>query len=137
MDKGDKRGLILSPSMSFGIRAKRYLPLWDIVDIGFYPDKVENRKHIAQTEDNLKDYDVIVLGFANERHIPWARACMTAGVPFAILSYDNPQYAQRFAPHALFIATCFAPYNPGTDALFLSVFKTGRFSDNFPYTFDP
>ena len=130
-----RKGLILSPSKSFGIRAKRYLPLWDIIDIGFYPDKMKNREKIDQTEEKLKGYDVVVLGFANERHISWARACMRADVPFAILSYDNPQYAQRFSAQALFIATCFAPYNPGTDALFLSVFKTGRFSENFPYTF--
>ena len=135
MKQDDKKGLILSPSKSFGIRAKRYLPLWDIVDIGFYPDKHENRKRIEQIEKTLKAYDIIVLGFANERHISWARACMRADVPFAILSYDNPQYALPFAPHTLFIATCFAPYNPATDALFLSVFETGRFSENFPYAF--
>jgi beta-glucosidase-like glycosyl hydrolase len=135
MEKEEKKGLILSPSKSFGIRAKRYLPFWDIIDIGFYPDKYENRERVDQTREKLKEYDVIVLGFANERHIPWARACMKADVPFAILSYDNPQYAQRFAPHALFIVTCFAPYNPGADALFVSVFETGRFSHNFPYSF--
>ncbi len=135
LKKDEKRGLILSPSRSFGIRAKRYLPLWDIMDIGFYPDKIENRERVEQTREKLKEYDVIVLGFANERHISWARACMRAEIPFAILSYDNPQYAQRFSPHALFIATCFAPYNPGTDALFLSVFETGRFSRNYPYHF--
>jgi beta-glucosidase-like glycosyl hydrolase len=135
MMQADKKGLILSPSKSFGNRAKRYLPLWDIVEIGFYPDKAENSKRIEKIEQKLKSYDVIVLGFANERHISWARAIMRAEVPFAILSYDNPQYALQFAPHTLFIATCFAPYNPATDALFLSVFKTGRFSDNFPYRF--
>ena len=135
MVKEDMRGLILSPSKSFGVRAKRYLPLWDIIDIGFYPDKHKNIEMVSRTEKMLKEYDMVLLGFANERHIPWARACMRAGVPFGILSYDNPQYACRFIPHALFIVTCFSPYNPAAEALFISVFKTGRLNDHFPYDF--
>jgi beta-glucosidase-like glycosyl hydrolase len=131
----DKRGLILSPSTSFAIRAKRYLPLWDVLDIEFYPDKGENRERLASNRDRLAEYDFILLGFANERHIPWAWTCVREGIPFAILSYDNPQYALHFSSHALFMVTCFAPYNPGTDALFTTVFETGRFSGYFPYRF--
>jgi len=130
-----KKGLILSPSTSFAIRAKKYLPLWKLLDIGFYPDRVENREKVASTWEELKQYDFILLGFANERHIPWARACVQSGVPFAILSYDNPQYARTFTPSALFIVTCFGPYNPAAEALFISVFETGRFSEHFPYDF--
>jgi beta-N-acetylhexosaminidase len=133
--KEEKRGLILSPSKSFSIRAKRHLPLWDVIDIEYYPDKYENRVKINSVRDKLEEYDIALLGFANERHIPWAWACETAGLPFAVLSYNNPQYAIRFAPHALFIVTCFAPYNPATDALFSAVFETGEFCSNFPYEF--
>jgi beta-N-acetylhexosaminidase len=133
--RDNTRGLILSPSRSFAVRASRYLPGWELVDIGFYPEKEENWELIKASTDKLGEYDFILLGFANERHIPWARACVRAGTPYAILSYDNPQYALRFSSSAQLIVTCFAPYNPATDALFLSVFRTGRFLDHFPYDF--
>jgi beta-glucosidase-like glycosyl hydrolase len=129
------RGLILSPSTSFAVRAKRYLPLWDLLDIGFYPDKDENWKKLASTEEELNKYDFILLGFANERHMPWARACARSGVPYAILAYDNPQYARYYSSSALFIATCFGPYNPAAALLFEAVFKSGRFPGHFPYDF--
>jgi beta-glucosidase-like glycosyl hydrolase len=129
------RGLILSPSTSFAVRAKRYLPLFDLVDIGFYPDKQENWQKLVTTKNELRQYDFILLGFANERHMPWARECARSGVPYAILSYDNPQYARYYSSSALFIATCFGPYNPAAEMLFQAVFKTGSFPGHFPYDF--
>jgi beta-N-acetylhexosaminidase len=129
------RGLILSPSTSFAVRAKQYLPLFDLVDIGFYPDKQANWQKLVTTKNEFEQYDFILLGFANERHMPWAHACARSGVPYAILSYDNPQYARHYSSSALFIATCFGPYNPAAELLFQAVFKTGSFPGHFPYDF--
>jgi beta-glucosidase-like glycosyl hydrolase len=130
-----KKGLVLAPTKSFGIRVGRYLPGWDIIDIDYYPDRTANTRRIEEVRKNFKLYDLILLGFANERHVPWARACIQEKTPFAILSYDNPHYTSRFSPNALFIVTSFGPYNPAATALFRTVFVTGKFSENFPYKF--
>jgi hypothetical protein len=130
-----KKGLILAPTKSFGIRVGRYLPGWDVIDIDYYPERTANMQKIEEVRKIFNSYDLIILGFANERHIPWARACIREDTPFAILSYDNPHYAERFSSNALFIATSFGPYNPAASALFRTVFETGKFRSNFPYKF--
>lgn len=134
LEKGYK-GLFLSPTSDFSVLAKRYLPLWDIIEIGYLPDKEINFQKLNEMQEYLGNYDIIVIGFASERQIPWAQACVNKKIPFCILSIDNPSYTLRFANRALFIVTSFSPFRPAIDALFKSVFETGKFSGTFPYVF--
>ncbi|MGQ9614974.1 MAG: glycoside hydrolase family 3 protein [Spirochaetota bacterium] len=130
------RGLILSPTPDFSELSKKYLPMWDILEIGYLPDKEMNFKKLREVQDRLEKYDMIILGFASERQIPWAQACVDKNIPFCILSVDNPSYPLRYANRALFIAASFGPFHPAIGSLFKCVFDTGKFSGFFPYVFN-
>jgi beta-N-acetylhexosaminidase len=130
------KGLVLSPNSDFTDNVKKYLPDWEVLDIGSFPERVQNRKRAKETQHILKKYDIIVLGFTSIRQIEWAEACIHANIPFAILSINNPLTPMRFADQTLFLATSFGPHSPATDALYKNVFETGVFTGIFPYHFD-
>ena len=130
------RGLILSPTPDFSELSKKYLPGWEILEIGYLPDKEVNFKKLNEVQGKLEKYDMVILGFASERQIPWAQACVNKNLPFCILSIDNPAYPLRYTNRALFIAASFGPFHPAIDSLFKCVFETGKFSGSFPYVFN-
>lgn len=128
-------GLILAPTQEFSSLAKQHLTGWDIINIGYLPDRKKNMRNIQARKDQLRTYDIIILGLANERHSEWAQTCIEEEIPFGILSIGNPFSSSKFSKNALFIVASFDPYSPGLDALFTTVFKTGQFSGTFPYYF--
>ena len=130
------KGLILSPNSDFTDNVKKHLPDWEVLEIGSFPERQQNKKRVKETQFILKKYDIIVLGFTSIRQIEWAEACINENVPFAILSINNPLTPMRFADHTLFLATSFGPHSPATDALYKNVFETGVFTGLFPYHFD-
>ncbi len=132
---GGAKGLVLSPTSQFEELAMRYLPGWDIVNIYYMPNRRRNLYRLEQVEKKLDDYDIVVIGLANELQAPWATACAEKGIPFAVLSVDNPYAALPFATDALFIAASYSPYSPSIEALFEAVFATGRFPGRFPYLY--
>ncbi len=127
------KGLVLSPTSQFEELARRYLPGWDTINIYYVPNRRRNQNRLTQVEKKLKDYDIVVIGLANELQVPWARACVEKEVPFTVLSVDNPYEALPFAGDALFIAASYGPYSPSIEALFKAVFVTGKFPGRFPY----
>ena len=128
-------GLILAPTSKFADYVKKYLPTWNVINIGYFPERQQNKEDAKKVQQDLKNYDIILLGFATIRQIEWAEACIQENVPFGILSIYNPLVARQFAKEALFIVTSFGPHSPATDALFKNVFETGEFSGTFPYHF--
>jgi len=128
-------GLILSPTGKFTELAKEYLPGWDVINVGYFPNKRKNMRRLLLIRKRFKDYDRIILGLANERQVPWAEACINGKVPFGILSIGNPLIAAQFAQSALFIVTSFEPYSPAIDSMFNCVFLTGEFHGSLPYHF--
>jgi beta-glucosidase-like glycosyl hydrolase len=132
-EDGKKRGVIIAPTEGFARLAKSYLPSWDVVDIGYRPDKAENEKNIAAQRKKLRSSRMALLGLANDAHERWADACVEEKLPFFVLSIDDPFAAERCGDRALFVAACFGPHSPATDALFRSVFVTGEFKGRFPY----
>jgi len=133
--KNNLKGVILAPTRKFSSLAKDYFNNWDVIYIEFFPDRKKNRRRVNEVRNQLKSYDIAILGLANERQAEWAKACIEEKVQFGILSINNPFSAHIFAQNALFIVTSFDPYSPGLDALFTCVFKTGDFSGTFPYYF--
>ena len=129
------KGIILAPTEEFAYLAQSYLSGWDIVHIEYLPDRRSNNQKIDEVRPYLGYYDFAVLGLANLRQIEWAKMCVEEHTPFCILSINNPFSAYQFIKDAIFIAACFDPYRPGLDALFQSVFETGKFSGTFPYYF--
>ncbi len=132
---GGAKGLVLSPTSQFEELARRYLPGWDIINIYYMPNWRRNQNRLAKAQKKLKDYDIVVIGLANELQAPWAQACAKKEVPFAVLSVDNPYAALPFAADALFIAASYSPYSPSIEALFEAVFVTGKFPGRFPYLY--
>lgn len=132
---GGVKGLVLSPTSQFEELAKQYLPGWDIINIYYMPNRRRNQNRLAEVRKKLKNYDIVVIGLANELQAPWARACMEKEVPFAVLSVDNPYTAIPFVEDALFIAASYGPYSPSIEALFKAVFVTGEFPGRFPYLY--
>jgi beta-N-acetylhexosaminidase len=130
------KGLILSPNSDFTDNVIKYLPDWDVIDIGSFPERQYNKKRAKETQHLLKSYDMIVLGFTSIRQIEWAEACIQENIPFAILSINNPLTPMRFSDRTLFLATSFGPYSPATDALYKCTFETGEFMGVFPYDFN-
>ena len=128
-------GLILAPNQEFASLAKQHLIGWDLINIGYLPDRKKNRLNIQEKKDQLRSYDIIILGLANKRHSEWAQTCMEEEIPFGILSIGNPFSSSKYTKNALFIIASFDPYSPGLDALFTTAFKTGLFSGTFPYYF--
>ena len=128
-----KKGVILSPTEGFGGLAKKYLPDWDVVSIGYHPEEEKVGEKIAASKEKLSSYGIALIGFSGETHGEWVEACRDAKLPFFILSIENPFAAGRFSDQALFVVAAFGPNSPGTDALFSCVFVTGRFSGRFPY----
>jgi beta-N-acetylhexosaminidase len=129
------KGLILSPNSDFTDNVKKYLPDWNVIEIGSFPERQSNKKRAKETQHLLKNYDIIILGFTSIRQIEWAEACIEENVPFAILSINNPLTPMKFADQTLFIATSFGPHSPATDALYRCTFETGEFLGKFPYHF--
>jgi len=132
---GGVKGLVLSPTSRFEELAKRYLPGWDIINIYYMPNRKRNQNRLARVEKKLKDFDIVVIGVANELQVPWAQACKKKEVPFAVLSVDNPYAALPFAADALFAAASYSPYSPSIEALFDAVFVTGKFPGRLPYLY--
>lgn len=131
------RGVFLAPITRFEDLANRYMPSWDVIYIRYKPGRSENKKRIRRFTERLKQYDVVVIGMVNNRQAEWARTCIEQDIPFAILSMENPFFALEFQQDALFIGSCFSPYPPEPDALFASVFSTGKFEGSFPYSYEP
>ncbi|MFW6181147.1 MAG: glycoside hydrolase family 3 protein [Spirochaetota bacterium] len=131
------RGLILAPTVDFARLAERNLPGWDLLYIRYFPDPEQNAALLAENRGRLGGYDLVLLGMGTTRQSPWAEACAAAGVPFIILSINNPALAMPYASRALFAATSFEPYRPALDALFEAVFETGVFSRRLPYQQPP
>jgi beta-glucosidase-like glycosyl hydrolase len=127
------RGLVLAPTADFARLASRYLPGWDVLYIRYFPEPEGNAALLEENRGRLKSYDLVLLGMGTVRQKPWAAACAGAGVPFIILSINNPALAMPYASRALFAATSFEPYRPALDALFEAVFETGAFSRGLPY----
>jgi beta-N-acetylhexosaminidase len=127
------RGVFLAPSTRFVELANEYLGAWDVIYIRYNPDKKENERRMEMFREKLKGYDFVIIGMVNQRQAEWARLCVDEGIPFGILSTDNPFFALPFANHALFIASCFSNYGSEVDALFKCVFHTGEFEGTFPY----
>jgi beta-N-acetylhexosaminidase len=127
------KGLVLSPTWMFARQAARHLPGWDIIDIDYFPEYTPNRELLYRTKEKFGQYDVILLGMGTIRQRPWAWACRASGVPYFILSINNPGLAASYAGRSLFTATCFEPYHPALQALFTSVFATGAFAPGLPY----
>jgi beta-N-acetylhexosaminidase len=129
-----KKGVIIAPTEGFAKLAKSYLPSWDVVHIGYRPDKAENERRISDERKKLRYSDLALLGLANETQERWADVCVEEKLPFFVLSIDDPFAAKRYGDRALFVAACFGPHSPATDALFRSVFVTGEFKGRFPYS---
>jgi beta-N-acetylhexosaminidase len=127
------RGVFLAPSSRFVELANEYLGSWDVIYIRYNPDKMENERRMEMFREKLKGYDFVIIGIVNQRQAEWARLCEDEGIPFGILSTDNPFFALPFTDHALFIASCFSNYGSEVDALFECVFHTGEFEGTFPY----
>jgi hypothetical protein len=127
------KGVFLAPSTRFVELADKYLDAWDIIYIRYRPGKRENESRMQMHREKLKGYDFIMIGMVNERQAEWAQMCVDEGIPFGILSMQNPFPALPFTDDALFIALCFSPYSPEVDALFEGVFHTGEFGGTFPY----
>jgi hypothetical protein len=104
-----------------------------VIYIRYRPGKRENERRMRILRETLKEYDFVIIGMVNQRQAEWAQLCANEGIPFGILSMQNPFFALPFTDDALFIATCFSPYGPEVDALFESVFRTGKFEGTFPY----
>ena len=129
------RGVFLAPITRFRELAYQYFPSWDVFYIRYKPGRRENIRRIKQFRDQLREYDLVVIGMVNSRQAAWARVCVEEGIPFFILSMENPSFAMEFTEDALLIAACFSPYPPEPDALFDCVFRTGRFDGRFPYEY--
>jgi len=134
--KNKTKGVIISPSLTFEKLARHYLPSWDILTIDYYPEKEKNLIQLNNMKDVLASYEMVILGFANERQADWAEACVELNIPLVILSIDKPLFTRKFKDKALFIATSFAPYTPSIDALFTAVFETGDYKGIFPYFYN-
>jgi len=135
LEEKNLKGIVLAPTHEFAKLAREYLCTWDVLYIGYYPDRRKNRQMIEEHKKQLKSYDIVLLGIANERHAQWAQLCADENVPFCIFSIADPFSAWAYADQALFIVASFDPYSPGLDALFASVFRSGDFPGIFPYYF--
>lgn len=133
--KNNLKGVILSPSGSFTLHVKRFLPDWDVINIGYYPNRVENYRRIFDSYEKLDKYDLAILGFANERQVNWADFLQKIKMPFGIICIDRPHYALPYKKNALFIVASYSPLGPETDALYRSIFVTGIFKGKLPYYF--
>jgi beta-N-acetylhexosaminidase len=129
------RGVILAPLTRFRELAYEYFPTWDVLYIRYKPGRRENIRRIKQYRDQLKGYDLVIIGMVNSRQAAWANVCIDEGIPFFILSMENPFFALEFRDQAMFIAACFSPYSPEPDALFECVFHTGKLDGRFPYAY--
>jgi beta-N-acetylhexosaminidase len=135
LEKKNLKGIVFAPTHEFAKLAQEYLISWDVLYIGYFPDRRKNRQLIEEYKKQLKLYDIVLLGIANERHVQWAQLCTEENVPFFIFSIADPFQAWTYAEQALFIVASFDPYSPGLDALFASVFRSGDFPGIFPYYF--
>lgn len=134
--KNKLKGIILSPSDSFTFHLKRFLPDWDVIDIGYYPNKMENYRRIFDSYEKLQKCDLAILGLANERQVNWADFLQKINIPFGIICIDRPHYALLFQKDALFIVASYSPLGPETEALYKCIFITGDFKGRIPYHFD-
>jgi beta-glucosidase-like glycosyl hydrolase len=135
LEEKNLKGIVLAPTHEFANLAHEYVRTWDVLYIGYFPDRRKNRQMIEEYKKQIKSYDIALVGIANERHAQWAQLCVDENVPFCIFSIADPFSAWAYAEQALFIVASFDPYSPGLDALFSSVFRSGNFPGIFPYYF--
>lgn len=126
-------GVFLAPISRFRELAHDYCPDWDVFYIRYNPPNRENIRRMKQYREQLKKYDLVVIGMVNKKQAAWARFCVQERIPFVVLSMENPYVAMEFTEDALFVAACFSPYSPEPEALFECVFGTGRCPGRFPY----
>ena len=131
-----KQILILSPTEKFSQLSRQYLPSCTIWNIHFFPSKKKNQQKISELKKRLLNYDLVIIGFANERQISWIKSCLENNKKIAILAIDNALMTRLYFHKTLFTATSFSYHPPAIDKLFLSVFKTGKFKGRLPYYFD-
>jgi len=127
------RGVFLAPISRFRELAYDYFPEWDVFYIRYNPPNRENIRRMKQYADQLKKYDLVIIGMVNKKQAAWARFCAQERIPFVVLSMENPYVAMEFTKDALFVAACFSPYSPEPEALFECVFGAGRCPGRFPY----
>jgi beta-glucosidase-like glycosyl hydrolase len=127
------RGVFLAPISRFRELAYEYFPDWDVFYIRYNPPNRENIRRMKQYTDQLKKYDLVIIGMVNNKQAAWARFCAQERIPFMVLSMENPYVAMEFTEDALLVAACFSPYSPEPEALFECVFGTGKCLGRFPY----
>ncbi|MBN2323406.1 MAG: glycoside hydrolase family 3 protein [Spirochaetes bacterium] len=126
-------GVFLAPISRFRELAYEYFPGWEVFYIRYNPPNRENIRRMKQYADQLKKYDLVIIGMVNEKQAAWARFCAQERIPFIVLSMENPYVAMEFTKDALFVAACFSPYSPEPEALFECVFGDGACPGRFPY----
>ena len=131
-----KQILFLSPTTKFKELAKQYIPQSTIWNIGFYPTRKKNKQNINKQKELLKKFDLVIIGFANERQLSWIKCCLAYKKKIYILAIDNDLMLRPYLDKAIFSATCFSYHPPAINKLFHSVFITGKFKGKLPYYFD-
>jgi len=130
------QGIIISPSQTFTIASKKYIPGWKIINAGYLYRTRKDKKRNNAVLKNIKKYNFAIVGFLNERQIPWIKLFDKYEMPYALFIVDHPLIAMKYMNGARIAATSYGYFLPSIDALFRMVLKKGDFHAVFPYRFE-
>jgi len=129
------KGCILSPTYSFTLYSKKYLPGWEIIEIGYFPSPQQNKVKLEKMNSRLNTFDFFLVGCANDRQALWVKKISELNKNYGLFIIENPFYFLQYREKSKFMISSFAPYPVYIKQLFFAFFNNKNLNFFFPFIF--